>query len=469
MLFCHYEFIKLILNGLLINNKSYLKSQSLKISGQGKLQGNIEISGAKNSALVLLAASLLTNEKIILENVPWLTDIEKMRNILKNLGVNLVNKNNQLEIDSRDITIKELPFELVNGLRASFFCIGALLAKFGEVKIPLPGGCDIGLRPIDEHINGLKALGAEIIIEEGIVKAKLKGERKKLYGTNIKLTCPSVGATETLIMAASLAQGRTVIQNAAREPEVQDLCQMLKKMGAKIYDSGKETIIIDGVNELHGCTHKVIPDRIEAGTFLIAAAATSSSITISPVIPNHLEAVINKLREVGSLIMIRDNSITIQGKAIKAVDIETAPFPGFPTDLQAPFTALMTIANGESKITETIFENRMNHIHLLNKMGACIKLDQNTAHIKGVQNLNGMDLVGSDLRSSAALIIAAIMAKSTSRIFGLEHLDRGYENFESKLSRLGIEIKREFHKKILIEKEYKLDSQVIKTSEFKAA
>jgi len=454
---------------LLSKNKSYLKSQSLKIIGQGKLKGNIEISGAKNSALVLLAASLLTNEKIILENVPWLTDIEKMLNILTNLGVKLVNKNNQIEIDSRNISIKELPFELVNGLRASFFCIGALLAKFGEVQIPLPGGCNIGLRPIDEHINGLKTLGAEIIIEEGIVKAKLKGERKKLYGTNIKLTCPSVGATETLIMAASLAQGRTVIQNAAREPEVQDLCQMLKKMGAKIYDSGKETIIIDGVNELHGCTHKVIPDRIEAGTFLIAAAATSSSITISPVIPNHLEAVINKLRETGSLIMIRDNSITIQGKAIKAVDIETAPFPGFPTDLQAPFTALMTIANGESKITETIFENRMNHIHLLNKMGACIKLDQNTAHIKGVQNLNGMDLVGSDLRSSAALIIAAIMAKSTSRIFGLEHLDRGYENFESKLSKLGIEIKREFHKKILIEKEYKLDSQVIKTSEFKAA
>jgi UDP-N-acetylglucosamine 1-carboxyvinyltransferase len=454
---------------LLSKNKSYLKSESLKIIGHGKLKGNIEISGAKNSALVLLAASLLTNEKIILENVPWLTDIEKMLNILTNLGVKLVNKNNQIEIDSRNISIKELPFELVNGLRASFFCIGALLAKFGEVQIPLPGGCNIGLRPIDEHINGLKKLGAEIIIEEGIVKAKLKGERKKLYGTNIKLTCPSVGATETLIMAASLAQGRTVIQNAAREPEVQDLCQMLKKMGAKIYDSGKETIIIDGVNELHGCTHKVIPDRIEAGTFLIAAAATSSSITISPVIPNHLEAVIHKLRETGSLIMIRDNSITIQGKAIKAVDIETAPFPGFPTDLQAPFTALMTIANGESKITETIFENRMNHIHLLNKMGACIKLDQNTAHIKGVQNLNGMDLVGSDLRSSAALIIAAIMAKSTSRIFGLEHLDRGYENFESKLSKLGIEIKREFHKKILIEKEYKLDSQVIKTSEFKAA
>ena len=454
---------------MLSKNKSYLKSQSLKIIGQGKLKGNIEISGAKNSALVLLAASLLTNEKIILENVPWLTDIEKMLNILTNLGVKLVNKNNQIEIDSRNISIKELPFELVNGLRASFFCIGALLAKFGEVQIPLPGGCNIGLRPIDEHINGLKKLGAEIIIEEGIVKAKLKEKRKKLYGTNIKLTCPSVGATETLIMAASLAQGRTVIQNAAREPEVQDLCQMLKKMGAKIYDSGKETIIIDGVNELHGCTHKVIPDRIEAGTFLIAAAATSSSITISPVIPNHLEAVINKLRDAGSLIMIRGDSITIKGKAIKAVDIETAPFPGFPTDLQAPFTALMTIANGESKITETIFENRMNHIHLLNKMGACIKLDQNTAHIKGVQNLKGMDLVGSDLRSSAALIIAGIIAKGISKIYGLEHLDRAYENFELKLKKLGIEIKRECNKSTFMEHGYKIQPKSEDREKLRAA
>ena len=425
------------------NNKSYLKSQNLKIVGQGSLRGSIKISGAKNSALVLLAASLLTNEQIILENVPRLTDIEKMGDILKSLGVNLLNQDNKLIIDSRNIFIKELPFGLVNGLRASFFCIGALLSKFGEAKIPLPGGCDIGKRPIDEHINGLKLLGAEIIIEKGIVKAKINENQKKLYGTNIKLKCPSVGATETLIMAASLAEGRTVIENAAREPEIQDLAHMLNKMGAKIYNSGKEKIIIDGVDKLHGCTHKVIPDRIEAGTFLIAAAATSSSITISPVIPIHLKAVINKLRESGSEICIKGDSITIKGKKINPVDINTAPFPGFPTDLQAPFTALMSIANGKSKIKETIFENRMNHIPLLNKMGASITLDKNTAYINGVKNLNGMTLVGSDLRSSAALIIAAIAAKNTSNIFGLEHLDRGYENFESKLSELGILVTRE--------------------------
>ncbi len=440
-------------------NKSYLKSQNLKIFGQGKLNGRVEISGAKNSALVLLAASLLTNERIILENVPRLTDIEKMGNILKNLGVNLIQKHNNLEIDSKNISMKELPYELVNGLRASFFCIGALLSKFGEAKVPLPGGCNIGLRPIDEHIKGLKALGSEILIEDGIVKAKIKGKKKQLCGTHIKLNCPSVGATETLIMAASLAEGRTTIENAAREPEIQDLCQMLNKMGAKIYDSGKETIIIDGVNKLCGCKHKVIPDRIEAGTFLIAAAATSSSITISPVIPHHLEAVTNKLKESGSKITVQGNSISIQSKKLKGVDIETAPFPGFPTDLQAPFTTLMTIANGESRITETIFENRMNHIDLLKKMGANIKLDKNVAYIKGVKTMKGMNLIGSDLRSSAALIIAGIIAKGNSRIYGLEHLDRGYENFESKLKILGVKITREFSKKTFTEKEYKIASE----------
>ncbi len=439
-------------------NKSYLKSQNLKIIGQGKLNGIVEISGAKNSALVLLAASLLTNERVVLQNVPRLTDIEKMANILRNLGVKIVEKNNKLEIDSQNISIKELPYELVNGLRASFFCIGPLLSKFGEAKVPLPGGCNIGSRPIDEHINGLKALGAEILIEEEIVKANIKGNKSRLIGTHIKLKCPSVGATETLIMAASLAEGRTTIENAAREPEIQDLCQMLNKMGAKIYDSGKEKIIIDGVNELCGCSHKVIPDRIEAGTFLIAAAATSSSITISPVIPNHLEAVTNKLQESGSKITIKGNSITINCNKIKGVDIETAPFPGFPTDLQAPFTTLMAIANGESKITETIFENRMNHVHLLNNMGANIKLNKNIAHIKGVKKFKGMDLVGSDLRSSAALIIAGIIAEGTSTISGLEHLDRGYENFESKLKILGIKITREVNKKTLKNKEFKTSS-----------
>ena len=436
------------------NNNSHIKYQNLKIIGQNTLRGRVKISGAKNSALVLLAASLLTDEKIILDNIPLLTDIEKMENILKNLGVKLQTKDHQLIIDSTNISIKELPYELVNGLRASFFCIGALLARFGEASIPLPGGCNIGKRPINEHINGLKALGAKIIIEKKIVKAKLEGKNSKLCGANIRLNCPSVGATETLIMAASLAKGRTVIENAAREPEIQDLCQMLNKMGAKIYDSGKEKIIIDGVKKLHGCSHKVIPDRIEAGTFLIAAAATSSSITVSPVIPNHLEAVLNKLEESGSKIIKKGNSISIRGTNIKAVDIETAPFPGFPTDLQAPFMSLMTIAEGRSKISETIFENRMNHVELLNQMGSSITLKNNTALIKGVNKLKGMTLFGSDLRSSAALVIAALISSEVSHIYGLEHLDRGYENFEFKLSQLGAQITRETSNKAISNSNY---------------
>ncbi len=436
------------------NNKSYLKNHNLKIIGRNTLTGKVKISGAKNSALVLLAASLLTNEKIILDNVPLLTDIEKMENILKKLGVKLQKKDHQLIIDSTNISIKELPYELVNGLRASFFCIGALLARFGEASIPLPGGCNIGKRPINEHISGLKALGAEIIIEKEIVKAKLEGGKNKLYGANIRLNCPSVGATETLIMAASLAEGRTVIENAAREPEIQDLCQMLNKMGAKIYDSGKKRIIIDGVKKLHGCSHKVIPDRIEAGTFLIAAAATSSSITVSPVIPNHLEAVLNKLEESGCKLIKNGNSISIRSTKIKAVDIKTAPFPGFPTDLQAPFMALMTIAEGRSEISETIFENRMNHVELLNQMGSSITLKNNVALIKGVDSLKGMKLVATDLRSSAALVIAALISSDVSHIFGLEHLDRGYENFEFKLSHLGARIIRETSKKIISHSTY---------------
>ncbi len=442
------------------NNKSYLKSQNLKIIGGSTLRGEVKISGAKNSALVLLAGSLLTDEKIILDNVPLLTDIEKMCKILKNLGVKLTTNDHQLTIDSTHVSIKELPYELVHGLRASFFCIGPLLSRFGEASIPLPGGCNIGKRPINEHINGLKALGADILIEKEIVKARILKKGSRLNGSNIKLNCPSVGATETLIMAACLAKGRTVIENAAREPEIQDLCQMLNKMGAKIYDSGKEKIIIDGVQKLHGCSHKVIPDRIEAGTFLIAAAATSSSISVSPVIPSHLEALLNKLEESGSKVLIKGNSISIKGKKIKAVDVETAPFPGFPTDLQAPFTALMTVAKGRSKISETIFENRMNHVEHLNQMGSSILVKNNVAYIEGVNELRGETLVGSDLRSAAALIIAALISKTTSHIYGLEHLDRGYENFEVKLSNMGVEIIREITEKNNSDSNYK--SSVIK-------
>ena len=452
-------------------NKSDLKFQTLKIDGNNILSGKVKISGAKNSALVLLAASLLTNEKVILKNVPKLSDVEKMKNILKHLGVKIrSHSNNNLIINPKKLQIGDhLPFELVNGLRASFFCIGPLLSTFGKVTLALPGGCKIGKRPIDEHIAGLRELGAIIEVKDGLVNAKIKNNNKKLVGSKILLNCPSVGATETLIMAATLAEGSTLIENAAREPEIQDLCLMLNKMGAKISGFGSSRIIIEGVDKLCGCEHEVIPDRIEAGTFLIASAATFSTITIGPVIPQHLESVLEKLKETGSLIYIKKNEITIKTKEIKAVDIQTAPFPGFPTDLQAPFTALMTIAKGESKISETIYEKRMSHVTLLNSMGASIKLINNTATIQGVDELKGQNLRGSDLRSTAAIIIAALIPEDTSYIGGLEHLDRGYECFESKLNKLGAKISRNFNEQIFFNQSLRKKNICENSEKFKAA
>ena len=449
-------------------NKSNLKFQNLTINGQSSLKGEVKISGAKNSALVLIAASILTNETINLDNVPYLSDIEKMKNILKSLGVKFstkINKKNNLIINTKNLkTSEHLPLDQVKGLRASFFCIGPLLTKMGKASLALPGGCNIGERPINEHINGLKKLGAKIEIKNGVVKASLN-DKKSLIGSEIKLSCPSVGATETLIMAATLAKGKTTIINAAREPEIQDLCQMLNKMGAKIKGEGQSEITIEGVTKLKGCSHKVIPDRIEAGTFLIASAATFSSITISPVIPNHLDSLLDKLKESGSEISINGNTISINTKKLKSVNMKTAPFPGFPTDLQAPFTALMSIAEGESKISETIYENRMNHIDSLKKMGAKIEVINNTAFIKGVKSLTGKQLTGSDLRSTAAIIIAAITATGTSIVEGLDHLDRGYESFESKLNVLGSNITRNEAEDDLFLEQLKEEYKSINTNE----
>jgi len=438
----------------------------LIIKGGSKISGSVNVHGSKNSALPIIVSSLLSEKTLKLSNVPNVVDVLNLIKLLKNYGVKIEHKKNKLKINPSKIKNLSADYDVVRKMRASILILGPLLSRFGEARISLPGGCAIGTRPIDIHLAGLSKLGANFEIQNGFVVGSVKSQ---LIGNKIKLPFPSVGATENILMASILAKGETKISNAAREPEIQDLCQMLNKMGAKIYDSGKEKIIIDGVNKLCGCTHKVIPDRIEAGTFLIAAAATSSSITISPVIPNHLEAVTNKLQESGSKITIKGNSITIKGKKIKGVDIETAPFPGFPTDLQAPFTTLMAIANGESKITETIFENRMNHIYLLNEMGASIKLNKNVAHIKGVKTINGMNLVGSDLRSSAALIIAGIIAKGSSNFYGLEHLDRGYENFEIKLKNLGVKIVREISKNTFEENGYKIEPRSENLSKLEAA
>ena len=425
------------------DNKLDPKFESLKIKGRCSLQGQIKISGAKNSALVLLAASLLTKDKIYLTNVPDLSDIRKMKHILKSIGVKINNDSEKMIINAENLYLGNINHDLVNELRASFFCIGPLLSRSGEASLALPGGCNIGKRPIEEHIKGLQELGATIEQKDGFVHAKIRNNRRRLKGTHIRLGCPSVGATETLIMAAVLAEGKTIISNSAREPEIQDLCEMLNNMGAKIRGAGTSRISIEGVNYLNGCSHEVIPDRIEAGTFLIAAAATLSAITISPVIPSHLKSLLQKLQESGSKIIVKNNSISIKTEKIKAVNIETAPFPGFPTDLQAPFTVLMLKATGKSIIKETIFENRMSHIELLNKMGASIKLENNIATVSGVQKLSGRNLKGSDLRSTAAIVIAALAAENTSLVEGLEHLDRGYENLEFKLKLLGANIQRD--------------------------
>ena len=425
------------------DNKLDPKFESLKINGRCSLQGQIKISGAKNSALVLLAASLLTKDKVYLTNVPDLSDIRKMKHILKSIGVKINNDSEKMIINAENLYLGNINHDLVKELRASFFCIGPLLSRSGEASLALPGGCNIGKRPIEEHIKGLQELGATIEQKDGFVHAKIRNNRRRLKGTHIRLGCPSVGATETLIMAAVLAEGKTIISNSAREPEIQDLCEMLNNMGAKIRGAGTSRISIEGVNYLNGCSHEVIPDRIEAGTFLIAAAATLSAITISPVIPSHLKSLLQKLQESGSKIIIKNNSISIKTEKIKAVNIETAPFPGFPTDLQAPFTVLMLKATGKSIIKETIFENRMSHIELLNKMGASIKLENNIATVSGVQKLSGRNLKGSDLRSTAAIVIAALAAENTSLVEGLEHLDRGYENLEFKLKLLGANIQRD--------------------------
>ncbi len=415
----------------------------LEVGGSCRLYGEIKISGAKNSALVLMAASLLTEDKIVIKNIPQLTDIDVMSDLLLSAGVSINRKSNVIELCAKSLKTSELPYNLVHALRASFFCIGPLLARNGKVKIPLPGGCRIGARPIDEHISGLQALGAKVIIEDGVVEAKISNGRNKLLGSQVKLNCKSVGATETILMAATLAEGETIIENAAQEPEIQDLANMLNAMGAQINGAGSSKIRIKGVSKLNGSTHNVIPDRIEAGTFLIAAAITRSELSLSPVIPSHLEAVINKLKECGCEIEIKGEKIKITPKgSIKAVDITTSPFPGFPTDLQAPFMALMATAKGTSKITEKVFENRMQHVGELKRMGGSIQLNGNTAIIKGITQLSGSSLSAGDLRSSAAMIIASLSAKGISIIRGLEHLDRGYEKIETKLNQIGCNIIR---------------------------
>lgn len=414
----------------------------LLIKGGHPLSGELTVSGAKNSALVLMTAALLTEGVVELANVPELTDIQGMAEILGSLGVSVKRRHQAIRLQADNLNHAEPPYELVNGLRASFFCIGPLLGRLGHAKVPLPGGCRIGARPVVEHIKGLKALGAVVNVEHGVVTASVPGSSRRLKGAPIMLDCPSVGATETVLMAAVLADGVSTIENAAQEPEVQDLAKMLNAMGARISGAGGPVITIEGVERLNGCSYAVMPDRIEAGTFLLAAAITRSSLRVAPIIPEHLNAVLQKLRDCGCKLEIENQGITIIPGELHGVDITTQPFPGFPTDLQAPFMALLATAKGTSVITEKIYENRMQHVAELQRMGASIRLQGNTAVVEGVPQLSAAPVTGSDLRAAAAMVLASLAARGTSQVAGLNHLDRGYAEIEGKLNSAGTQIHR---------------------------
>lgn len=379
-----------------------------------------------------------------LRNVPSLVDVARMGEILSALGVKLERDGDCLTIDSSSIGQSKAPYELVSQLRASFFIIGPLLARLGVARVPLPGGCAIGARPVDLHVRGLQALGADVHIDHGIVYATVKGRNKRLQGARIYLDYPSVGATETLMMAATLAEGETIIENAAQEPEVVDLANFCRAMGAKIRGAGTNAITIVGVPRLHTTDYSIIPDRVEAGTFLIAGAITRSEISMSPVVPDHLTALIAKLQEIGARI-VQEGTNTLRiipAAQYKATDIETLPYPGFPTDMQAQFMALMTLSDGDSVISETVFENRLRHVAELGRMGADIRVKGNIAIVRGVPMLSGAPVVATDLRASAALVLAALAAKGKTSIKGLQHLDRGYEQLEAKLQKLGARLQR---------------------------
>jgi UDP-N-acetylglucosamine 1-carboxyvinyltransferase len=415
----------------------------LEIVGGQPLSGRVSVSGAKNSALVLLAATVLCSGECRLRNVPSLVDVVRMGQVLESLGLKTRCLSDVWEIDARHLDRAEAPYELVSQLRASFFAIGALLARMGEARFPLPGGCAIGARPVELHVRGLQAMGADVRIDGGIVFASIRG-KSRLQGARIYLDYPSVGATETLMMAAALAEGETMIENAAREPEIVDLANFCNAMGAKMRGAGTDTVTIEGVPQLHSTDYSVMPDRIEAGTFLVAAAATQSDLLVGPVLPDSLVATLAKLEAIGLRTDVdAGNYIRVRpSAALMATDIETLPFPGFPTDMQAQFMALLTLCEGSSTVTETVFENRLRHVAELNRMGANIRVKDRVAIIKGVPFLSGAPVTASDLRAGAALVVAGLAARGKTSIRGLHHLDRGYENIETKLRGIGANIQR---------------------------
>ncbi len=413
--------------------------EKLKVTGGCRLNGEVKASGAKNAALPILAASLLTADDLVLSNVPHLSDIRTMGKLLSGLGMMVEREGETVTLNAKALTTLTAPYELVKTMRASIVTLGPMLARFGEARVSLPGGCAIGARPVDQHIKGLQALGAEVVIDHGYVVAKAK----RLKGAHIVTDMVTVTGTENLLMAATLADGVTVIENAAREPEVVDLANCLTAMGAKIRGAGTPVIEVEGVSELHGAHHFVLPDRIETGSFLVAALMTRGDVTVTHAAPHTLDIVLDKLREAGATVQTGDDWIRVSiDKRPKAVSVRTVPHPGFPTDMQAQFMAMDTIAEGTGRITETIFENRFMHVPELQRLGANITVDGHTAVVTGVQELSGANVMATDLRASASLVIAGLVAKGETIVDRIYHLDRGYDHMEVKLAALGAQIER---------------------------
>lgn len=416
--------------------------EKLIVKGGNRLVGAVKTSGAKNAVLPIIAASILGTTPSHLDEVPMLEDVHTISEVLKCLGLSVEcsPEKNVLDIDSTEITSYEAPYELVRTMRASFLVMGPLLARIGKARISMPGGCAIGARPIDIHLKGFEALGVKIEQGHGYIEASAP---EGLKGTGIYFDFPSVGATENIMMAASLAEGTTILENAAEEPEIVDLANYLNKMGAKIRGAGTDTIRIEGVDKLHGADYTIIPDRIEAGTYMIAAAMTGGDIVVENILPEHQKPLIAKLREAGAVVEEDIDKVRVIGKnQLKAVSIKTLPYPGFPTDMQAQMMAMMVIAEGRSKVTETVFENRFMHVVELNRMGAQISTEGRSAVIDGPCKLTGCDVRATDLRAGAAMILAGLVAEGTTRIGDLHHIDRGYENIVAKLKNLGADIER---------------------------
>lgn len=409
------------------------------ITGGVPLRGEVQVSGAKNSALPLLASTILGGEECVLTNMPCVVDVVTMGKLLGMLGASVAHEGNRAVVRADVIHSTQAPYELVKTMRASVLVLGPLLARWGEATVSMPGGCAIGSRPVNLHLAGLAKLGAEVSIEHGYIRAKAK----RLKGARIYCDTPTVTGTENLMMAASLAQGTTVIENAAKEPEIVDLADFLVKRGARIAGSGTDVITIEGVRELRGSDHEVIPDRIEAGTHLVAGAITKGSVVVNRCRPDHLEALLMKLREAGATIQVEKERVQLSvAKRLKGMDIRTLPFPGFPTDMQAQMVALMTVSEGTSVITETVFESRFMHVEELRRMGADIKVEGNRAVVTGPTRLAGAPVMASDLRASAGLILAGLAAEGVTEVLRVYHLDRGYERIEEKLRGLGAKIER---------------------------